>query len=89
MTKHTPGPWLVEPSPDRTHFDVRSDGVHLPLYGVGGKANAALIAAAPDLLAALEGMVGAYGGDRRMSAEGCIDAYEKAQATIAKAGGAE
>ena len=44
--QHTPGPWHVEPSPDRVHFDIRVDGVHLPLTA----ANARLIAAAPDLL---------------------------------------
>lgn len=44
--QHTPGPWHVEPSPDRVHFDIRVDGVHLPLT----EANARLIAAAPDLL---------------------------------------
>ena len=47
--QHTPALWHVEPSPDRVHFDIRADGVHLPLT----EANARLMAAAPQLLAAL------------------------------------
>ena len=50
------------------------------------RADARLIAAAPDLLAALKNMVGAYGGEP-MSAEGSLDAYENAKAVIAKAEG--
>jgi hypothetical protein len=48
--QHTPGPWHVEPSPDRVHFDIRADGVHVPHGSGKGEANARLIAAAPDLL---------------------------------------
>ena len=51
MTKqHTPGPWHVEPAPNRVHFAVRSDGVHVVTGWREGAANARLIAAAPDLL---------------------------------------
>ena len=55
-TKHTPGPWTLK------HFDecqtvVIGDGVTLAIVSVGegrpnGEANARLIAAAPELLAA-------------------------------------
>jgi len=51
--QHTPALWHVEPSPDRVHFDIRVDGVHLPLT----EANGRLIAAAPDLLAALRSII--------------------------------
>jgi hypothetical protein len=60
--RHTHGPWHVEPSPDRVHFDIRSDGVHAPLT----EANERLIAAAPDLLHALKWAaeyVSLYNGD--------------------------
>lgn len=62
--KHTPGPWLVAGLPDRYGYEsINADGpiavaqVHRPerppLPDVVGKANARLIAAAPDLYAAL------------------------------------
>jgi len=52
--QHTPGPWHVEPTPNRVHFAVRSDGVHVVTEWREGAANARLIAAAPDLLHALK-----------------------------------
>lgn len=48
----------------------------------GGAANARLIAAAPDLLAALRGLIAAYGGDRDYSAEDNVNSYESAIALI-------
>ena len=60
MTKqHTPGPWHVEPAPNRVHFAVRNDGVHVVTGWREGAANARLIAAAPDLLEALRRLVDA------------------------------
>ena len=53
-TQHTPGPWHVEPAPNRVHFAVRSEGVHVVTGWREGAANARLIAAAPDLLHALK-----------------------------------
>ena len=58
MTAHTPGPWVVKDS-----TQVTSDGRHIAdcagretttAIGLEDSANARLIAAAPDLLAALE-----------------------------------
>jgi hypothetical protein len=59
MTKHTQGPWTFEPGVEDREgfFDIWFDqggcGATIAEY-VGEEANARLIAAAPDLLAALE-----------------------------------
>jgi hypothetical protein len=52
MSKHTPGPWTVERGRDRTHpYGIMGDGFDLArCVDVN---DAALIAAAPDLLAVL------------------------------------
>lgn len=61
MSKHTPGPWTVDPAARPGHVDkIKSGGVAFVGVGcttVGGNqteqsANARLIAAAPDLLEA-------------------------------------
>ena len=76
MAKHTPGPWMIyddgddEDSSDiiNVWIDDRDGGEKYDIAAmlldrpVGErKANARLIAAAPDLLAALEGLVGWFG----------------------------
>ena len=79
---HTPGPW---------HVQVRKTGwdIHEPIAEggfriahVNTEANARLIAAAPELLDALRGLVGDIrnGGPRHA-------AMALAEATLAKAGG--
>lgn len=68
--KHTPGPWLAEYR-NRLYFDIQAPAVGderrgrvAEVCGNGGKdiatirANALLIAAAPDLLAALQRLMG-------------------------------
>lgn len=69
----TPGPWIVERNhvvPDfAAHRDANSDdeGRHsiAVLYGPDAEANAPLVAAAPDLLAAIKAVeFGALGGRR-------------------------
>ena len=84
--QHTPGPWHVEPSPDRVHFDIRADGVHVPHGSGKGEANARLIAAAPDLLAALEDVVASAQANCSGSLANAITAGQEA---IAKAKGSE
>ena len=70
MTAHTPTPWKVEPLQQKIHgydnwnsYTVRHDRTNVHIATVGdvdryyednNEANARLIAAAPDLLAALE-----------------------------------
>jgi len=55
MSKHTSGPWRVEFSRPCSWL-IRSDGVHLPGGYDAGEANARLIAAAPEMLAALRAL---------------------------------
>ncbi len=62
-TKWTPGPWLVDAEyPDDVrsiHFGLVAQAYVVPVHRGGGemrKSNAQLVAAAPDLYAALEGM---------------------------------
>lgn len=103
MLEHTPGPWTVfnlQEGTRETIIYLGSEGhpqeAHVEVCGPNREANCALIAAAPEtasqrdeLLAALEQMVGAYSGDREMSADDCIEACEKAREAIAKTKGGE
>ena len=65
---HTPGPWLFSPVNDCAVAIVEGDGTSIFDVTVGSHttgqstlaANAALVAAAPDLLAALQHMVEMY-----------------------------
>jgi len=56
-TQHTPGPWAIEPDALGEYSIVTDNGGTIAdIYG-RNPANARLIAAAPDLLAALERLV--------------------------------
>jgi hypothetical protein len=96
--KHTPGPWEVVPGDDYMisaaaypadfpHLCKADDTGDMLAY-VGnrtadfGEANARLIAAAPDLLEALESVLG-----NCLDSEGLAAAHAKARAAIAKATG--
>jgi hypothetical protein len=58
MSEHTPGPWLYrEPEDDELHEIYSESGGDLicyPVWTYNQRANIPLIAAAPDLLAALK-----------------------------------
>lgn len=56
---HTPGPWECTPSQirDDLHWITRRSSCELTVKVEGSEANARLIAAAPDLLAAMEALV--------------------------------
>ena len=98
MTEHTPGPWIYDHAPDnQTSDDTYSiyseshDGTLAdvyPWYDADGKptvdvtANARLIAASPDLLAALEDIL-----DSGPDFEHCAELALRARAAIAKAKG--
>ena len=98
--KHTPGPWFVDKVEDRNAFNIfpvgathallavkgpEFDGAHS--YALAAKANAILIAAAPELLEALRGLVASLSD---ADDEGLIEhasQMEAARAAIAKAVG--
>ena len=96
MSRHTPGPWFVagyagEHDEAGAHIKA-SDGTsvaHTAPEGGGGwlsyVADARLIAAAPDLLEALAGIVEI--GKRDMSNPKYDGYFKSARAAIAKAGG--
>lgn len=106
MSKHTPGPWLIaggtmvyalmdDPRPSRSgparinRFDCNVQGVNCPHDEK--LANALLIAAAPDLLTALEGIIAAekrFVGDTGIKLDDFVtDAVKVGEAAIAKARG--
>jgi hypothetical protein len=94
--KHTPGPWLINERVKTARLDnalmVRPADHHNYEYGATAiiatsEADARLIAAAPELLAALQQMIevfldtdGSFGADE-------TEAMETARAVIAKATG--
>jgi cytochrome P450 len=92
MSKHTPGPWSVS-SRDHVYYVTSDDEMDVcRVYGANefsnaeqtanAEADAAMIAAAPDMLAALRALVnGAFATALASSA------VEQARAAIAKAEG--
>lgn len=92
MTKHTQGPWLVE---GRTVYALNDDGynrfsalvqdAHTP--GDELEANARLIAAAPELLEALEGVTDMAADMIPSMGFAGLALIEAARAAIAKARG--
>lgn len=65
MSGHTPGPWLVERDPEAGYakFGIYSPDDHPVVshfHAIENEADAILIAAAPDLLEALETFVAEY-----------------------------
>ena len=85
-TQHTHGPWHVDPSETNTHltsvFNGLQDRGHLPrpwnvaiCTGPQARANARLIAAAPDMLAALEELAETAPLD--IEAEDSVNEYRK------------
>lgn len=82
---HTPGPWVAYDFGANWWVAAPDADDSGPMLRVGGlhkerEANARLIAAAPDLLEALEYVMSAHG-------EQLTDAFEKAKAAIDKARG--
>jgi len=88
-TESTPGPWRIA---GETPLDYRiqadADGVfvgHISKLGAEGIANARLIAAAPDLLAALEGLFEHCAMTHKHWGEGCNQREADAAQTAARA----
>lgn len=97
MSKHTPGPWEWNTARTRMNDDrgrpVLMDGEGIwdlcapVMHGdARADANARLIAAAPELLAALEGFLD-FEGCTYPNEDNVAEAYAAARAAIAKAGG--
>lgn len=93
MAQHTEGPWVANSSHDGLGWRVESDAVGYPndgwcvcseLIGPDADANARLIAAAPELLEALEGLLRGLGPNGYVLPAGA-PATVKARAVIAKA----
>ena len=88
-TKHTPGPWqLITPDRGMPWIDSMG-GVIADTHSICGSTahNGRLIAAAPDLLAALDGLLAVSPKHPSVDEEGLqmADACAKARAAIAKA----
>jgi len=101
MNKHTPGPWIVYEfvdgydirAPEEECWVVTASDPEAVWGAVGREEDACLIAAAPELLEALEKMVGLFEPGRiydfkEVSALGS-EALKTALAAIAKAKGEE
>ena len=99
MSERTPGPWVVDALVDgydihapeaRCHVSTASDP-EMVWGAIGREADARIIAAAPELLEALEGLLFAYqvillgAGQDHM----CREAVKATRAAIAKAKGEE
>lgn len=92
---HTPGPWHVEhqSTPSQHHatggdpvLSVYAGGVKIAALATADRADAAVLAAAPDLLAALKRIVAMYGPSSDYSHEAKA-AWKVCEAAIAKAEG--
>lgn len=90
--KHTPGPWKCEPRPDEWDDDdpafyITHPATQCPdttIVNLDNEADARLIAAAPDLLEALErslSWLSSYPGGN------ALNCYNQARAAISKARG--
>lgn len=97
MAEHTPGPWTIEEYGDDDapalviHKDSESRVCFMATPGSHGdpakiEADAHLIAAAPDLLAALQALADA---DAEDLLDGTSEVWQWASAAIAKAEGAQ
>ena len=95
---HTPGPWRIGPSSKiwRTYMQTDGRRVHRPVgesFDVAGSsdeerdANALLMASAPDILAALQGLM-AFVPAASLTAGPELSAWIAARAAIARATGA-
>lgn len=90
-TKHTPAPWRYQPGRDsRPPYVIRGSEGGFVVVGMTAdrqEADAALIAAAPDLLSALEQMLAAFVDDPLTHQYTSGTAADAARYAIAKAKG--
>lgn len=90
MSEHTPGPWIVAPGTCDVVKQVKTEeclvwipiaSMHGARYGMSDVANAALVAAAPDLLKVVKKLLEECGSEARLSTR------LLAEETVAKAEG--
>ena len=83
--KHTPGPWEVKEYKNKTLF-VKRVADTIPITGAHmSKANACLIAAAPDLLEACKEMITFYEDKELMPPDKFPAMWERVREAILKA----
>lgn len=92
IMKHTPGPWVTSPEPNGKEWVVDAGpwGICVCAFAPGlgtAEANARLIAAAPELLEALETLLGFVENKRFPDTIYVRNAINEAEAVIAKATG--
>lgn len=86
-TQHTPGPWYLDAHDERGWFLLSESGPDIMAEPFDcADADARLIAAAPDLLSALEGML-EHADMGEINDEDTLEAVNAARAAIAKAKG--
>jgi hypothetical protein len=85
MAKHTPGPWEAMSYGEIYASDGHTSSVATVLMNKYGPANARLIAAAPDMLAALQCMVAHAPDAQAGRLDHFNEAVEVCRAAIAKA----
>lgn len=93
-TKHTPGPWIADLETWAGIVNAPAGTIAGPVGGSKGAtldelhANARLIAAAPELLEALDGLMAKLSAKSpALQYHDCKEAYEQARTAIAKATG--
>lgn len=85
MSKHTSAPWKIEEDPSGNHVILAKNEWEIcTVWEDHSKADSLLIAAAPDLLAALNAMLTHMGMDED---EWTKPAFDQARAAITKATG--
>jgi hypothetical protein len=82
-TQHTPGPWAIYEWDNKVHIEATGRNLIATIARKEQDANAHLIAAAPDMLDALDDVLAIGPGKIMPDAE----TYAKCQAAIAKARG--
>lgn len=87
MSKHTPGPWTIVPSKTILKYELRRADTTTAWYRPEHEANARLIAAAPDLLEALQWVARCCKGYTKSSQQEMH--LDDILAAIAKATGAD
>jgi len=95
MTNHTKGPWELSEgntsvwavSPMNARVRIADVKQHSPMNGINNEANARLIATAPDLLEALEGLLSLHDPDGKFQPSHYKPFLSAAKTAIAKAKG--